>query len=119
MRPSLIVADESVDGQVVRALRAEGYQIDYIAESSPGSSDDDVLARAATGGAMLLTADKDFGELVYAQRRIGNGVVLVRFPGLSPEQKAVRVLWVFRYHGAELPMSFSVIGKQRVRIRHR
>ncbi len=67
---------------------------------------------------MLLTADKDFGELVFRQRRISLGVILARLFGLSPERKAVIVADAIRKHSEELPHSFVVITPTSVRIRH-
>ena len=53
-----LVADESVDQQIVEALRSNGHTVEAIVESCPGSADDDVLALAANAGALLLTQDK-------------------------------------------------------------
>ena len=85
------LADESVDQQVVERLRREGHDILYVAEMEPGIDDDDVLQAANEHGALLLTADKDFGELVFRLGRLSRGVVLLRLAGLSPEAKAVTV----------------------------
>ena len=66
-----------------------------MAEQTPGVSDDTVLDRAQRTGAVLLTADKDFGELVYRQRRAAGGVVLIRLAGLGADRKAEVVATVF------------------------
>jgi predicted nuclease of predicted toxin-antitoxin system len=60
-----LVADESVDRPTVLRLREEGHEVLYVAEFSPGVADDDVLEQANTRNAVLVTANKDFGELVY------------------------------------------------------
>ena len=75
------VADESCDFAVVRALRTSGHQVVAIAEFSPGISDEEVLRLASAEGRVLATEDKDFRELVYAQKQAMSGVVLLRFPG--------------------------------------
>jgi predicted nuclease of predicted toxin-antitoxin system len=62
-----VVADEGVDGPVVQRLRDDGHDVIYVAELSPGVTDDDVLRHANDRDALLLTADKDFGELVVRQ----------------------------------------------------
>lgn len=72
------LADESVDRQVVDQLRLDGHEVWYVAEKEPGISDDTVLDRANQEMAVLLTADKDFGELVFRQKRIAMGVILLR-----------------------------------------
>ncbi len=87
------VADESVDFSVVRRLRQDGHSVAYVPELRPGMTDDEVLDLANREAAILLTADKDFGELVYRQRMYAHGIVLIRLAGLSPAQKATLVVF--------------------------
>ena len=58
------VADENVDRRIVERLGEDGHEIEWIAELFPSVSDEK-YRRAAEGKAVLLTGDKDFGELVY------------------------------------------------------
>jgi hypothetical protein len=51
-----------------------------VAEISPRVGDDEVLRLAHEDERVLLTEDKDFGELVYARGLDSCGVVLFRFP---------------------------------------
>ncbi len=111
------LVDESVDQQVVQRLRQDGHDVLYVAEMKPGISDDDVLEAANQHGALLLTADKDFGELVFRLNRLSKGVVLLRLAGLSPEAKATVVSSTVREHGSELADAFSVLSPGMVRIR--
>src|SRR5689334_13543289 len=96
-----IVADEGVDRPIVERLRLDGHTVIYIAEFAPSVSDEEVLRLANDQTAVLLTIDKDFGELVFRLRRVANGVVLVRLEGLIPDTKAIIVSNAFRDHGAE------------------
>ncbi len=57
-----LLADESVDGQIVARLRQDNHDVTYVAEMEPGISDETVLQRANEQEALLLTVDKDFGE---------------------------------------------------------
>ena len=68
-----LMCDESVERPVVERLRADGHSVVYVAELSPGITVDEVLAQANTLSAALVTSDKDFGELVYRQRRVHSG----------------------------------------------
>ncbi|MEK6656006.1 MAG: DUF5615 family PIN-like protein [Nitrospirota bacterium] len=83
-----LLADEGIDKQIVDYLRKEGHVVSYVAEIEPGISDDVVLEMANKENVLLLTADKDFGELVFRLRRFSRGVVLVRLAGLSSTKKA-------------------------------
>jgi predicted nuclease of predicted toxin-antitoxin system len=65
-----LVADEGVDRQIVEQLRHDGHDVLYVAELAPSISDDEVLQKANDWHAPLLTADKDFGELVFRLNRI-------------------------------------------------
>lgn len=113
------LADEGVDFPVVQRLRTDGHEVLYVAEMDPGISDEKVLAAANEKNALLLTADKDFGELVYRLGRISAGVVLVRLAGLSPAKKAELVSSAIHNHGGQLAHTFTVITPGMVRIRPR
>jgi predicted nuclease of predicted toxin-antitoxin system len=112
-----LVADESVDRQIVERLRQEGHRVRYVAEMAPGIPDDAVLDSANRESAVLLTADKDFGELVFRQQRVTSGVVLFRLAGLSPERKAALVASAIRQRGRQLEGAFTVITPGMVRLR--
>ena len=111
------VADESVDAQTVGQLRADGHDVLYVAEASPSLPDEDVLDRTRAGKAVLVTADKDFGELVFRLGRVTHGVILVRLRGSSPAKKAAAVSEAVRAHGDEMRHAFTVISPGMVRIR--
>src|SRR6266446_6998471 len=74
------LADESCDFSVVRALRSADHDVLAIAEVSPREEDEDVMERAVKGGRILITEDKDFGQLVYAKMQKTGGVIFIRFP---------------------------------------
>lgn len=59
------VADENVEIEVVEALRALGHDVLHATESAPGDPDATLLNVAAEGGRVLVTNDKDFGDLVF------------------------------------------------------
>ena len=114
-----ILADEGVDRPIVERLRQSSYQVWYVAEMEPGISDEVVLDLANREGAVLLTADKDFGELVFRQERITKGVILIRLAGISPARKAEIVVSALVAHGDEMEEAFTVITPGAVRIRRR
>jgi predicted nuclease of predicted toxin-antitoxin system len=114
-----LLADESIDRQIVERLRQDGHRVAYVAEMAPSTPDDQVLARANEDEAVLITSDKDFGELVYRQGRIHSGVVLLRLAGLSPQEKAAVASAVLRDRGTEVQDAFAVVSRRNVRIRRR
>ena len=110
-------ADEGVDRPIVERLRLEGYSILYVAEMQPGIADEAVLDIANQQEAILLTADKDFGLLVFRQQRLNTGVVLLRLAGLSLVSKASIVAEALQQHLSELQGAFTVIVRGSIRIR--
>lgn len=112
-----VVADESVDKQIVDRLRSDGHEIVFISELEPGINDDLVLQRSRDLGALLLTADKDFGELVFRQHLLHSGVMLIRLAGLKPEAKAELVAAVFKDLGDGLSHQFAVLSRRALRLR--
>jgi predicted nuclease of predicted toxin-antitoxin system len=88
-----------------------------VTELSPGIADDAVLSRSREAQAVLLTADKDFGELVFRQRRTHCGVVLVRLAGLDSGAKAGIVAAAFREHAEELGSGFATLSARLLRVR--
>lgn len=75
-----LLADENVDRQIVEQLRLDGHDVLYIAEFEPSISDNIVFDRANERSALLLTEDKDFGEIVFRDGHLSSGgVVLLRW----------------------------------------
>ena len=111
------LADESVDDPVVFLLRANKYDIEYIKELCPGANDEVVLKLGLDSNSILITMDKDFGELVYRRKQQHTGVVLLRLEGHTPIQRANIVLSVFEKHSYELVNAFTVIQPNFSRIR--
>lgn len=111
------LADENIDRQIVEHLRQDGHFVWYVAEMEPGISDDLVLDLANQEGALLLTSDKDFGELVFRLRRIASGVVLIRLSGLSITSKAEILTRVINQRTNELLGAFTVVTPTAIRIR--
>jgi predicted nuclease of predicted toxin-antitoxin system len=114
-----LFADGNVDRQIVERLRADGHNVVFITEVAPSMDDDDILNWANREQALLITADNDFGELVYRQNRAAFGVILIRLSGLSNESKAAIVSSLIAENTSELVGSFTVLTPGVARIRKR
>ena len=82
-----IVADENIDVHIIKRLRADGHSVQSLAEFEPGIDDEAVLRESRETNAILLTADKDFGELVFRQGLVHSGVVLIRLAAWRQKQR--------------------------------
>lgn len=114
----LFLADESCDYSVVRALRAAGYEVAAIAEDASGAEDEFVLELARRDQRILLTEDKDFGQLIYASAKGTGGVVFIRFPAQSRQALAHAVVEAVEKLGERLRGAFVVVEPGHVRVRH-
>ncbi|MCC6445971.1 MAG: DUF5615 family PIN-like protein [Armatimonadetes bacterium] len=111
------LADENIDRPIVDRLRSDGHSVLYIVEMEPSVSDEQVIQEANRESAMLITSDKDFGELVFRLGHVLAGVILIRLAGLTPQRKADIVSAVIKEHHMELAGNFAVITSGIVRIR--
>ena len=112
-----LLADENIDQRLVSSLRLAGISVYSVAESSPGISDEEVMRLSENLSAMILTDDKDFGEIVFRKQRSCRGIVLLRLTGVDYSRKADHVIQVIDRYGSEMIGKFVVITAERVRIR--
>ncbi len=112
-------ADESCAGPVIRALRDAGHDVVAIAEVARGATDEQVLERALNENRVLITEDRDFGELVYARGRSSPGVILVRFHSRARQAKPATVVEAVAKLSSRLRDAFTVVEPGRVRISSR
>ena len=111
------LVDENIEAEIVDHLRINGYKVDYVLEIAPGANDTDILMQANKNNSLLITSDKDFGELVFRQHLVSNGIILVRIHGIPSSQKAEIVLDFLRNYSDKIVNSFSVITLSSIRIR--
>lgn len=112
-----IVADESVDGQLIAAMREAGHHVVSIGEVLHGIKDNEVLAFATDRKELLITEDKDFGELVHLRRQMHAGAVLLRINEMATPDKIARVLMVISHHADDLRTSFTTVTPRKIRFR--
>lgn len=111
------LADESVDFRLIHALRHDGIEIMSIHESAPSISDDEVLKKSREGNYVLITEDKDFGELAFRLKKTHSGVLLIRLSGVPIEIKIKSLLLVINQHGKNIEKRFAVLSQNKLRIR--
>ena len=112
-----ILADENFPGPAVEALRAGGHDVVWVRTDMSGAPDDAVLARAQTEGRLLVTQDKDFGELAFHWGLPSScGVVLFRLVLPSPESAAARIVAALESR-ADWGGRFWTVDESRIRSR--
>jgi predicted nuclease of predicted toxin-antitoxin system len=112
-----LLANENFPGLGVAALRASGHDVVWVRTAAPGASDPHVLAWAAREGRILITFDKDFGELARGARLPPTcGVILFRTPMPQAGEVGRRLSDVISARD-DWAGHFSVIEPGRVRMR--
>lgn len=113
------VADENIAEPIVTVLRELQIDVLSISELMPGCSDSEVLSFANKNNSIIITSDKDFGEIIFRQQKIVKGVILLRLHGLSIDEKVKTVKNFFVNHLNSLSETniFVVITESNIRIR--
>ena len=93
------------------------FDVTYINEDCPGIEDTEVLEMATQTGRVLLTEDKDFGDLVFRTSQSAHGVLLIRLSDLPPREAASLVCDVIAARGQEIVCHFAVLTSKVLRIR--
>ncbi len=81
------LVDECTGKRLAILLENAGYDVVFVCDWKPSASDDDVLEKAEKEGRILITDDKDFGELVFRLRRPSRGVILLRTSTTDPTRR--------------------------------
>lgn len=112
------LADENVPIGVVDELIALSHDVEWMVKLAPGASDSEVLRRAATHGRILLTFDKDYGDLAHRRETMvmTAGIVLIRLP-MPKTRDACRNLALVIATREDWAGHFSVIEPGRIRRR--
>ena len=110
------LADESCDFTIVRALRGAGHDVLAVSEASPGADDSAVMNLAHRDTRILLTEDKDFGQLVYASFQKTSGVIFFRYLFSGRQEISKEVVKLVNRRGEKLNGCFVVVQPGRIRI---
>ena len=112
-----ILLDSYVWGKARHELEAAGHDVVYTGDWPNDPGDEEILAIAHAQGRVLVTLDKDFGELAVLHGRPHSGIL--RLVGLSASQQATICLQVLARHGDELALGAIVtaeLGRLRIRM---
>lgn len=104
------LANENFPAASVRHLRQSGHDVLYVTEDFPSVEDAAVLRRAHEEERVVLTFDRDYGELIFRHRLpVPQGVLFLRFDPVTPLEPAERLLNLLRLPTLELTGHFTVL----------
>jgi len=114
-----LLADENIGLEVVRFLRRNGNDVISVIEEFPSAKDLRVLSQALSEERILITSDKDFGELIYKHGLSHRGVILLRLKDETNENKIEVLSGLFKTYKGRLRNQFVVVSETKVRFRKR
>lgn len=112
------LANENFPLSSIRLLREAGHHVVSIIQEAPGSKDEDILRRAHTEKLIILTFDRDYGELIYRHHAFPPaGVVYFRFAPATPAEPSQILINLINEVHLILKDKFTIIERGRVRQR--
>jgi len=112
-----ILSDENIPKDIVTWLRSAGHDVLAAADIQPGAPDGDWVSRADREQRLILTSDKDFGELVFRDGLTSQGIVLLRLDDVVPAEMLSRSQDAWSVVEANPTGQFIVITPTKVRVR--
>ncbi len=108
--------DECIGTSVAKWLREQGYDTVSILEFSPGIPDEAVLHKAFLENRILITMDKDFGDIIFRNNKHHCGIILLRLLNWQTKHKIAILENFLALYIHEIENNFIVITEQSVRI---
>jgi predicted nuclease of predicted toxin-antitoxin system len=109
--------DECCPQAIGHALAAQGHDVRGVSAEEIGAPDEEVLALARQESRILVTEDKDYGELLIAGKRPSHGVIVLRLGRVLPAERAERLVHLVRSLGGELVGCLTILRPTEVRTR--
>ena len=113
-----ILANENIFRGTVARLRVLGHDVRAVAEEFPGATDSTVLGEAHRDKRIILTFDKDYGDLVFrTSLPVPSGVILLRFDPTDAEEVVGLIQMLDSASELEVEGWFSVVRRDGLRQR--
>tara|TARA_R110000868_G_scaffold282186_1_gene542399 strand:- start:110 stop:457 length:348 start_codon:yes stop_codon:yes gene_type:complete len=112
----LIIADENIDQSLINFLREKDFEVFSIRDNHAGISDNEVVALVKSKKGVLLTEDKDFGELVFAHGILGLAIIFLRYSKSETLEIERRLLVVLTDHYPKQDNFFITITNSKTRL---
>lgn len=109
------LVDECTGPKLAEWLRGQGHEVFSVFDEVKGISDDEVLAKAFSEAWILITIDKDFGEMIFRERRAHHGVILLRLHDERSASKIDVLRSLLESYAERLPGQFVTVTETKVR----
>ena len=110
------LVDECTGSKVAEFLRGENHDVFSVFDEARGMTDDEVLTKAANENWILITNDKDFGEMIFRTRRQHHGIIFLRLDDERVANKIKVLEQLLENYAEKLPEQFVTVTETKVRI---
>lgn len=114
----MIIIDENVDQILVDRLRDKNYDILSIRQDHPGITDRQVVKIAKSKRGLVITEDKDFGELVFSYNIRECSVILLRYSQSEYDRIERNIIRALDYYYKDPGHFFITITSKKIRMRN-
>jgi predicted nuclease of predicted toxin-antitoxin system len=115
-----LIADENLHRRIITSLQNEGYDVYCIQDHNHGISDEEIVDLYAMPNSIIVSEDKDFGDLTFLKKVNTNAIILLRYSKLQNEVGLIIpvLLNFLKEHSLEfLRGKFTVLTPYKKRIR--
>jgi predicted nuclease of predicted toxin-antitoxin system len=109
------LADVNIENRIISGLRTDGHDIIWMLEKNKYLTDEEILNMAREEKRIMITNDKDFGEIVYRLKLISNGIVLFRVKDQNENIKLKLIRKAINYKNENLSRYFTVLTEAKIR----
>lgn len=110
------LVDECTGSKVANWLRDANYEVFSVFDEARGITDDEILTKAFVENWILITNDKDFGEMIYRERREHHGIIFMRLGDERAINKIEVLEKLLENYAEKLPEQFVTVTETEVRI---
>lgn len=116
MKEIKFLADVNVEKPLVDYLLKQGYDMKWVPDYNCEMPDEDLLQLANQEKRILITNDKDFGDLIFLQKKVSAGTILFRVKGQKSQEKIKLMKKLLMGYRDKLLNHYVVITKAKIRI---
>lgn len=110
------LVDECTGPTVAKWLRENGHEVFSVYEERTGLKDEQLLSQAVDEGWILITNDKDFGEMIFRERRTHRGIIFLRLADERAANKIAVLRRLLENYAEKLENQFVTVTETKVRI---
>jgi predicted nuclease of predicted toxin-antitoxin system len=110
-----LLADANIEKGIVDCLLSFGFDVKWIPDYNCEMDDADLLIMANNEKRIIITNDKDFGELTFLRKQNSVGIILIRVKGQNTKEKVELIEKLILNYKEKIPNHFSIITKTKFR----